>query len=147
VTTALLFGLLLQLGIWGQWLVPAVVPTFLTGSAWAGAGLVWLGSQFSLYRQWRFVFSLDVRAEFDRLIEQADAAWSQNDLKTARQILIVARSLDDEDVGVNVRWARLLEREGQLKAARSAWQRVLRLGPDEAESEQARQALATAVRK
>ncbi len=139
---ALLYGLLAQTALWGVWLIPVSIPGFVVIGSAISAATVWAGAQWLLMQRWRLVAAPEVELELDRLLVQADAAMDTGELESARRILLVARSLNDEHIGVNIRWGRLMQLMGRFHHARSTWRRVLRLRPSDDQNRQAREALA-----
>ena len=139
---ALLYGLLVQTTLWGVWLIPITIPRFVVMGSAISATAVWAGAQWLLIQRWRLVAAPEVELELDRLLAQADAAMETDELESARRILLVARSLNDEHIGVNIRWGRLMQLMGRFHHARSTWRRVLRLRPSDEQNRQAREALA-----
>ncbi len=58
------------------------------------------------------------------LIQMATEALADGVYVNARLALESAMDLDDEDLMVNLLWARLMTRLGRIPEARSAWRRV-----------------------
>lgn len=139
---ALLYGLLVQVVLWGLLLVPLSIPKSAVVACTIGAAAVWAGAQWLMMIRWRLVFDPEVELELERLLARADQRLDAGDYESARQILIVAKTLNDEHVGFNMRWGRLMQLTGRSYHARAAWHRVLRLAPSGEEGRQARQALA-----
>lgn len=139
---ALLYGLLAQTALWGVWLIPISIPRLVVVGSAISAAAVWAGAQWLLIQRWRLVAAPEVELELERLLAQADAAMETGELESARRILLVARSLNDEHIGVNMRWGRLMQLMGRFHRARSTWRRVLRLRPSDQQDRQAREALA-----
>ena len=126
LVVALLFVLLSQVALWGLLLVPAEMPAW---AAWLGAGgaaAVWLGAQVLIVRRWRTACGPAARAQLALLVSEAEEALDDGRHIDARELLELATALNDEDVEVRVRWARLMLRTGRLDAARRGWLHVLR---------------------
>lgn len=126
---ALLFGLCAQIGLWGLFIVPASVPRWVTVAALVGAGLAWVCAQYTLVVQLRRSFGPGTTREVERLCQQAEEAIGGGDYDTAKELLLVALTLNDEDPGANVQWARLMTALGHVHRARRAWARVVQLSP------------------
>jgi hypothetical protein len=141
VLLALVFTMLCLVGLWGWLLIPLVIPTWLMVSTLAGAGLLWLWSQGLLYRRLRVIAMPGIESELRDLCRRAADAVDRQDFQSAEQILVVARSLNDEDVEVNVHWAELMTRLGRFRQARRTWHRVLRLDRSPTRRREAVQAL------
>jgi hypothetical protein len=141
VLLSLVFTMLCLVGLWGWLMIPLVIPPWLVGGSLAGAGLLWLWSQGLLYRRLRVIDMPGIESELRDLCRRAAEAVDRRDFQTAEQILVVARSLNDEDVEVNVRWAELMTRRGRFRQARRAWHRVLRLDRSPTRRREADQAL------
>lgn len=139
---ALLFDLCAQIGLWGWWLVPAMIPRWLTGSAWVAVGLVWLGAQYVLVLRLRRAFGPGVDREVERLCQAAAEAMEAGDYRQAEEVLLVALTLNDESPCVNLQWAALMTVLGRFRQARKGWTRVAYLSPDPADHRRAREALA-----
>jgi len=144
---ALLYGLLVQSTLWGVWLIPMSIPRGVVVASAMAAASVWVGAQWLLIQRWRLVTAPEVELEIDSLLARADSTLESGDLESVRRILLVARALNDEHVGVNIRWGRVMQRMGRLHHARATWQRVLRLRPSDDEHRQAREALAATAPK
>ena len=142
VVLAAVFGLCVQVALWGRWIVPAVVPGWLTASAGAGAGMAWLIAQGALIAQLRLAFRPGAERELVhvcQLIEQAAARGAYQD---AEELLHIALALNDEDARVNRLWAEVMTALGRFHHARRAWTRVAQVSTDAADRRQAAEALA-----
>lgn len=140
---SLLFCVCAQIGLWGWWIVPASVPRWITFSGMAGAGVVWLGAQYLLRARMRTAFAPGIEHEIERLCAEARQAFDAGEFAQAEELLLVALTLNDEDVRVNALWAELMTSLGRFQNARRAWRRVIQLADDAAERRQAAAALAS----
>lgn len=141
ILLSLVFTMVCLVGLWGWLMIPLVIPRWLVGGSLAGAGLLWLWSQGLLYSRLRVVCTPGIESELRDLCRRAAEAVDRREFQTAEQILVVARSLNDEDVEVNVHWAELMTLLGRFRQARRAWHRVLRLDRDPTRRRGAVQAL------
>jgi hypothetical protein len=124
---AILFSLLAALAIVGRWVVPRDVPPLLVAvSGWAAVG-VWGLTQWLVHRRARWLASPALARELAVMRAQAAEALAEGDHMEAHRVLLVARSVDDEDVELAVLWAELMTAMGRQRAARRGWQRVRRL--------------------
>ena len=139
---ALLFCLCAQIGLWGWVIVPASIPGWVTSSALAGAGLVWIAAQYTLAIRARRAFGPGLEREIVHLCRLAEEAIAGAEYDKAEELLLVALMLDDEDSRVNTLWARLMTALGRFHHARRAWNRVVQLSREGPERRQAMEALA-----
>jgi len=139
---AVLFCLCAQIGLWGLFIVPASVPGWITGSALAGAGLTWIGAQYTLVIRLRRAFGPGIAREILHLCESAEEAIAAAAYDRAEELLLVALTLNDEDPRVNTLWAQLMTALGRFHHARRAWKRVVQVAHDDPERRRAIEALA-----
>jgi len=146
VSTALLFTILAQGALLGALVLPAAVPVWLTTACFAGALLVWLGAQWRLWVWTRTATGPAVEYEVAELCRRAGEAAVRREYAEAAHILEVARTLDDENVTVNLQWAELTTLMGRFGQARRAWRRVLQLDRSGEHRRRADEALASLPR-
>ncbi|UCG32113.1 MAG: hypothetical protein JSU68_10650 [Phycisphaerales bacterium] len=127
IALAALFGVLVQLGLWGCLIEPARVPTWLVATCLAGSALVWLAAQYLLRQRLVLMRNPDVQEELTRLRDQAADHLANGGYKDAWATLQVALAIDDEDLDSNVLVAELLAALGRVDEARKAWRRVAQL--------------------
>jgi tetratricopeptide (TPR) repeat protein len=127
VTLAALFGVLVQLGLWGCLIEPARVPAWLAAACLAGGALVWLAAQYQLRQRLVQMRDPGVQEELARLRDQAAGHVANGGYKEAWAVLQVALAIDDEDLDSNVQTAELLAALGRVGEARKAWRRVAQL--------------------
>ena len=127
VALAALFGVLVQLGLWGCLIEPARVPIWLAGACLAGGALVWLAAQYLLRRRLVLMRNPGVQEELARLRDQAAGHMANGGYKEAWAAVQVALAIDDEDLDSNVQTAELLAALGRISEARKAWRRVAQL--------------------
>ncbi|MCP4594761.1 MAG: hypothetical protein GY842_28855 [bacterium] len=142
LTWAILFCLCAQTCLWGWLIVPKLIPGWLTSSAAGGAILTWVGAQYTLVVRLRRAFGAGVEQEVGRLCGLAQTALEAGDYTRAREMLLVALTLNDEDAQVNSLWAQLMTALGKIAQARRAWTRVVRLTRDDLVRRQADEARA-----
>lgn len=138
---ALLFAVAGQIALAGYLIAPLAVPGWLTIAATIACGAIWLTAQGLLLgrlRRWR---GRDARESLQRLLRDADAALSADDLLGARLLLEHALTIDDEDLDANLAYARVLDRLGTPQA-RAWWKRVARLDRARAHASEVGAALA-----
>ena len=126
-TLAALFGVLVQLGLWGCLIEPARMPTWLVVACLAGGALVWLTAQYLLRQRLVLMRDPGVQEELARLRDQAAEHMANGGYKDAWAVLQVALAIDDEDLDSNVQTAELLAALGRIAQARKAWRRVAQL--------------------
>ena len=130
-TLAVLFGIVAQIVILGLWIVPHDIPRWV----WLAAVMVTIGVW--LFAQWRLLIrvrdenSPDFVQELEELRSLAEVALQKEDFDEARRVLLVALKINDEDLAVQVLWARLMGLTEQGKPARVAWKRVKYLDRDD----------------
>lgn len=124
---ALLFSLLAQVALWGWWITPATIPVLVSAAAGVAAGVVWAGAQWLACMYARRMPGVSAAQELKRLQSQADQAAAHERFDEARDLLQMALTINDDDVELQVRWARLMSLTGDARAARSAWKTVLKL--------------------
>lgn len=139
---SLLFCVCAQIGLWGRLIVPDSIPRWITAGGFASAGLVWLGAQYLLVARLRLAFAPGIEHEIARLGGEAREAMDLGRLDRAEELLLVALTLNDEDVRLNALWAELMTSLGRIPHARRAWRRVVHLAEDAAERSNAVAALA-----
>ena len=124
---ALLFCLTIQVAVVGSLLTPASVPPWGRWSAGTAALAVWCWSQWLFRRQLSIATGETPERELRLLCRRAAEAVDAERLEEAGDLLRAALTLNDEDVEVNVCWARLQMRMRRRPEARRAWRRVLQL--------------------
>jgi len=142
LATAGLFTVLAQTAILGWWVVPLDIPVWVATACGAGAALVWLQSQWSVWRRVRAIYAPALLRELADLRAQAAEALARGDLEEAHRVLLVALAVNDEDVELMMLWAALMQRMGRLRAARRTWRRVLALDAPGPQRQAAQEALA-----
>ena len=124
---ALLFCALGQVALFGTWITPASLPHAMTFAAMMGVACVWIAAQVMLAGRLSARRGPGLDEEKSALIELAGEALERGIYVNARLALESALTLDDEDVTVNVLWARLMTLTGRFDEARRAWRRVQQL--------------------
>jgi len=124
---SLVFALMALFGLWGLWIVPGSIPASVATAAGVGAVVVWLASQWLVWRRVNRVLGLAARRRLERCCELAADATADRRLNVAEAHLLEALRLNDEVVHVRVQWARLLVMLGRFDVARAAWEAVLDL--------------------
>ncbi len=117
------------IGLWGLLIIPAQWPAWMVTGALIVAGLIWLWAQWLLVQRARETGSPALAEELERLCRRADECLERSDIPAAYRTLLVARSLNDEDLEVIRRWAELMTRMDRVRHARRAWRTVARLDP------------------
>lgn len=113
-----------ELAFVGQWVAPASIPRFLTLTGAGTAAFTWVLGQVLLIARVRYLRDPELPRELAILRRLASRALRQGDLKTARAALLVARSVDDDDLVTTVLWARLVSQRSGPRRARKVWRRV-----------------------
>lgn len=131
LATSILFAVFALIFIFSRWITPSDIPGWASYLALIGLVLVWAGSQAFVVQRGRFLGDPDLVAEIAHLRQEGDAAIRAGDLQEAHRVLLVALNLDDEDAETWLLWSQLMEQQGNSKAARTGWKRVLRLGRKE----------------
>jgi len=121
---AFAFAALGVVGVSGSWITPMSIPVSLTVVSLSGAAGVWGLGQLLLVSRWRTMYGANRLDEKASLIQMATEALADGVYVNARLALESAMDLDDEDLMVNLLWARLMTRLGRIPEARSAWRRV-----------------------
>ena len=124
---ALLFVVLLQLSLWGLFIIPEEFTKVATWAGVAATGGVWLAAQGMVVARVRAVLGTEARLQQQVLLAQADLDLEQVRLGDARELLLIALALNDEDPQAKRLWAKLMTLTGNLQAARRAWVAVLKL--------------------
>ena len=96
------------------------------------AAVLWLLTQWLGLVRARGILGSDAREGVHLLCERAEIALTRGGLDEARELLVIALSMDDERVEVQRLWARLMMLLGRFQEARRAWRTVLCLHPAEA---------------
>jgi len=128
---ALLFALVAQLALWGLFIVPDVIPQWLSVCSALIAGAVWLGGWPLVLARIRNVLGPEATSGFSLLCQRARDALEQRQFAQARDLLRLAFSINDEDIEVHYLMARLMTVVGNRREATKAWERVLKLNPDD----------------
>ncbi len=129
-TLAILFGVVTQIVILGLWVVPQDIPRWIWFTAVLVTIGVWLFAQWRLLIRVRDENSPDFAKELEELRSLAELALQKEDFDEARRVLLVALKINDEDLAVQVLWARLMRLTRPGKSARVAWKRVKYLDRD-----------------
>ncbi len=127
ISLCLLFALLSQLALWGFLLVPTGASQL--GSTWAAlaAVAVWAFAQRLAVLRGRDILGPEARARIELLRTGAQEALERRHFGDAHELLRIALDIDDEDLQVQLQWARLVTLMGQRDAAHRAWKCVLLL--------------------
>lgn len=124
---ALLFGVLVELGLWGCLIEPARTPLWSAVVCLVGGASVWLWGQVLLRRRMVEVSAPEIGAEVERLRDQAAEQMARERYEEAWGSVRMALSIDDEDVETNVLCADLLTVLGRFDEARRSWLAVEQL--------------------
>ncbi len=127
LVVSVLFAVFSLIFIFSRWITPADIPTWAAYSALVGLILVWAGSMAVVVLRARFVGDPELVAEIEQLRKQASTAIESGDFTEAKRELLVALSLDDENAETWMVWSELMKRQGNARAARAGWKRVIRL--------------------
>ena len=127
LAAAMLFGLCVEVGLFGRLVAPAVVPVWAQEAAWGAAGVIWVAAQMLVRARLGFLTDPEFPEQLAGLRQRAIAAIEADALEEARGLLRVAMALDDEDADVQRCWGRLLEAQGMRQEARRARQRASKL--------------------
>jgi len=130
MAVATLFALLVAIGLGGLVLMPAIVPHVACVGGLVAAGGVWCASKWLLIRWANLACGPRAQERIARMIRTADAEIEAGRLAEARDMLQAAFILNDENVEVLARLARLAGELGDDRAARKRWTRVARLARD-----------------
>lgn len=139
---ALLFTVLLQLGLWGLLIIPEEFTGAATWGSLAAACGVWLAAQGMGAARARAILGPGARQQLQVLHAQAALDIEQARLADARELLLIALALSDEDPKSRCLWAQLMTLTGNFQAARKGWETVLKLDRAGTHLEEARAALA-----
>lgn len=96
LSLAVWFTALAQVAILGWWVLPGNVPNWMLAVAVSLAVVGYLMAQGLLLRQVRWLSGPQFTADLDSVFERCDEAVKSGDWATARNMLDVARRLDDE---------------------------------------------------
>ena len=143
VAVAILFGFLAEMVLLGVLIVPATIPPWVTALCFSTAVFVWLGAQWRLWVRLRSEDGSALDSELALLRERAAAAAAERSYAKAADIMRVALTLNDEDLGCNVQHAELMMLMGRFARARRAWRRVQSLDSRGQYRRQAADALAS----
>jgi len=124
---AILYGVLLELGLWGCLIEPARVSRWAAVAFLFGAVVVWIAAQVLLGRRLPDLSNPQIEHEIERLREQVIGLISGQQYEQAWDTLRVALSANDEDLETQVLSAELLTALGRFPTARRAWRRVEQL--------------------
>ena len=122
-----LYGVLVQLGLWGCLVEPARMPAWLVTCGLAGGAVVWLAAQLLLRRRLPVLRDPGIDQELHRLRNQAAEYLANGDYVGAWGVLQVALAINDEDLETGVQIAELMTSWGRFQQARRAWHRVEQL--------------------
>ena len=138
---ALLFTVLLQLGLWGLLIIPEEFTQLATWGSLVAALGVWLAAQWMGVARARAILGPEARQQLQVLLDQAVLDIEQARLADARELLLIALALSDEDPKSRRLWAQLMTLTGNFQAARRGWETVLKLDRAGEYLEEARAAL------
>jgi hypothetical protein len=127
VALAGLYGVLVQLGLWGCLIEPARMPTWLAACGLLGGGSVWLAAQLLARQRLSQVRNPELVNELAKLRDQACEHVSNGRYEEAWSVLRVALAINDEDLGTVVQVAELMTTLGRWREARRAWHHVEQL--------------------
>ena len=136
-----LFTTAVLVALWGWLLIPLEVPRWVTIGAAIAAAVTWLAAQALAWSRGRLVLGEEARARLRFLEQEAAEALERGELAEARELLLVALTLNDEYLPIRRQWAVLLTRTGRLPDARRAWKKLLKLDRAGTYREEARKAL------
>ncbi len=122
-------------------IAPMAIPRWLTIPAISLGAASWMLAQYLCHRQGR-ILSRTARGVAD-LLSRASTAMDESDWTGAHQALQSGLALDDENVEVHARMARLYERLGEHAAKRAEWRRVVSLDRRKQFLAEAREGLAS----
>ncbi len=120
---AVVFAICGNVAIAALLIAPAAVPRWLTIPAISLGAASWILAQYLCHRQGR-ILARTARGLADLLARARDAI-DESDWAQAHDALQSGMALDDENVEVHVRMARLHDRLGEHEAMRAEWRRVL----------------------
>ena len=124
---AILYGVLLELGLWGCLIEPMRVSKWAAVAFLFGAAIIWIAGQVLLGRRLPDLSNPQIEREIERLREEVIALTSGQQYEQAWATLRMALSADDENLETNVLTAELMTALGRFSAARRAWRRVEQL--------------------
>ena len=127
VALAGLYGVLVQLGLWGCLVAPARMPTWLVVCSLAGGAVVWLAAQVLLRQRLPLLRNPELDKELSTLRDQAAEHAAKGSYDDAWAVLQVALAINDENLETNVQTAELMSTLGRFREARRAWHRVRQL--------------------
>jgi len=90
-----------QVAVLGWWVLPDDIPPWMRGAAAALAAIGYLLAQVLLLRRIRWISDPRFAADLDSLFHRCGEAIESGDWITARNMLDVARRLDDEHPQIN----------------------------------------------
>ena len=109
LSISVLFSLFAQIVIFGWLIVPLDIPKWAVTASVAGLAAVWGLSQYLVFARIRQVSSPELARELHILRTRAREMMDRGEYAEARQVLLLARSVDDEDAESAVLWAKLTE--------------------------------------
>lgn len=124
---AVWFALAAQVALGAVLVAPAMVPPWLVATCTVLAVAAWLLAQGVLIARVRFLRDPGLPEEMTLLRERIEAALDRRDTRTARSLLNLALSIDDNDLATRILWARLLTISGSRARAVRAWRGAARL--------------------
>lgn len=124
LATSVLFAMFALIFIVSRWITPSDIPTWASYMALAGLILVWAGSLAVVVNRAKSIGDPDFIAEIEHLRQEGADAIAANDLEEAHRALLVALNLDDEDAETWLLWSKLMERQGNARAAQVGWKRL-----------------------
>lgn len=107
---AVAFTALAQVAMLGWWVIPLDIPAWLSGVAGLSAGVIWAQAQWLVHRRARWVAAPAFAQELADLRRRAAEALARGAHEEARRLLVVARSVNDEDEQVAAMWAKIQAR-------------------------------------
>lgn len=126
-TLSFVFAVTALLGLWGLWIVPGSIPVPVAAAGGGVAVVVWVASQWLVWRRMSRVLGDTARRRLERCCELAAEATANRRLNVAEAHLHEALRLNDEVIHVRVQWASFLVMLGRFAEARAAWEAVLDL--------------------
>ncbi len=141
VALAIWFGLGAEAAACGALIAPASLPTAVTVIGALFAAGAWVLGQGLLLSRIRLLRDPNLRDELAILRRMAEQSLLAGDYRTARSVLLAARSLDDSEVATCILWARLITLTGKRSRARRAWLQAARLDAHHRFAQEIRDAL------
>lgn len=138
---ALLFSICANVAVAGFLIAPESMPAWAPWTAATLTALTWTFAQFLC--AWQARSMREAARRIAALLETSRGAISLGDMDAARKAILSAASIDEEDVELNVLWAQVSQRSGDLHEARYRWRRVIQLDVRRRYREEALTAMST----